>query len=169
MRFQKPPCLLGSGDLLVTFVNSGDVLVAFGCYVWLHVLFCPPSGDFLVSLWVHAWLFCWFCPPLFKLMFSRTFWGISQCLFALEILSATFCIKNRLRLGPDDFLATWGIERGFFSLCMRPARACCLADLLVCLPFNPIRVSVNPPHKTSPSSGQMPNKRDRKFASPHPR
>ena len=70
-------------------------------------------------------------------MFSRTFWGINQCLFALEILSATLCIKNSIRLGSDDFLATRGIELGFFSLiCKHPARACCLADLLVCLLFN---------------------------------
>ena len=127
------------------------------------------SGDFLATFGVHAWLFCWFCPPFFKLMLSRTLLWINQCLFALGVLSATLCIKNSLRLGPDDFLATWGIERGFFSLCKHPARACCLADLLVCLPFNPIRVSVSPPHKTSPSSGQMSDKRDRKFASPHPR
>ena len=57
-------------------------------------------------------------------------------MFALGVLSATLCIKNSLRLGSDDFLATWGIEFGFFSLCKHLARVCCLADLLVCLPFN---------------------------------
>ena len=70
-------------------------------------------------------------------MFSKTFWVINPCMFALGILSAIPGIKNSIRLGSDDFLATRGIELGFFSLiCKHPARACCLADLLVCLLFN---------------------------------
>ena len=62
--------------------------------------------------------------------------GLSE-LIKSGILSAIPCNKNSIRLGSDDFLATRGIELGFFSLiCKHPARACCLGDLLVCLLFN---------------------------------
>ena len=93
------------------------------------------SGDFLVSFGVHAWLFAWLCSLFFKLMISRMYSEINQFLFALGVLFTTLCIKNSLSLGSDDFLATLGIEFGFFSLCKHLARVCCLADLLVCLPF----------------------------------
>ena len=110
--------MLGSGDLLVTFVNSGDVLVAFGCYVWLRVLLCPPSlgslfqeppslgiGRFPGHLWGSCLVVLLVLSAFLQIHVFKNAFG-DQCLVALGVLSATLCIKNSLRLGPDDFLAT---------------------------------------------------------------